>query len=354
MRGVAVLVMIEAHVLDSWTRAADRETSAFGWAITVGGMGAPLFLFLAGVTVPLSAGSKLRRTGDRALATRLVMRRGLEIFGLAFLFRAQAWVLGWGHPRTLLRVDILNIMGPAIAGSAALWGATTTARARVLTFVAATAAIAFATPFVRSWSQLAALPDPLEAYIRPAGGFSMFVLFPWAGFVAAGATLGAVLDDVRTGDDEAHVTRAASAAGIALAGAAFVLSYLPSPLYASYFWTSSPAFFFLRTGLMVALVAPARAWTSRPGAADRSPLAQLGRTSLFIYWIHVEMVYGLISKPLHGSLPLSGVWGAYILFVLFMFGCSVGKDRAAAWWTGRRTRGRAPSPTAAGASGTRG
>ena len=47
-RGVAVLLMIEAHTLDAWTRPADRATAAYQWAIIVGGMGAPLFLLLAG------------------------------------------------------------------------------------------------------------------------------------------------------------------------------------------------------------------------------------------------------------------------------------------------------------------
>src|SRR5512134_1811164 len=114
LRGLAVLIMIEAHVLDSWTRFPDRQTRQFAYAMILGGFGAPLFLFLAGVAVPLSAGSKLRRTGDAHAASRAVVRRGLEVFGLAFLFRIQAWVLGWSSPRLILKVDILNIMGPSI------------------------------------------------------------------------------------------------------------------------------------------------------------------------------------------------------------------------------------------------
>ena len=78
----------------------------------LGGFGAPLFLLLAGVAVSLSAGSKMRRARDRQAAARAVMRRGLEIFALAFLFRVQAWILGWSPNWTLLRVDILNVMGP--------------------------------------------------------------------------------------------------------------------------------------------------------------------------------------------------------------------------------------------------
>ena len=128
LRGLAVLIMIEAHVLDSWTRFPDRQTRHYAYAMVLGGFGAPLFLFLAGLAVPLSAGSKLRRTGDGQAASRAVARRGLEIFGLAFLFRIQAWVLGWSAPRWLLRVDILNIMGPSIMAAAAIWGALNTLR----------------------------------------------------------------------------------------------------------------------------------------------------------------------------------------------------------------------------------
>ena len=99
LRGLAVLIMIEAHVLDSWTRFPDRQTRQFAYAMVLGGFGAPLFLFLAGVAVPLSAGSKSRRTGDAGCGRfRAVVRRGLEVFGLAFLFRIQAWVLGWSSP----------------------------------------------------------------------------------------------------------------------------------------------------------------------------------------------------------------------------------------------------------------
>src|SRR5687768_2908365 len=83
LRGLAVLVMIEAHLIDSWTGLPDRESRHFVWAIILGGFGAPLFLFLAGLSVALSAGSKFRRTEDVKAASSAVVRRGLEIFGLA-------------------------------------------------------------------------------------------------------------------------------------------------------------------------------------------------------------------------------------------------------------------------------
>ena len=119
LRGVAVLVMIEAHTVDAWTQVADRSTLAFGRAFIVGGMGAPLFLFLAGVAVALAAESRVRRSGDARAAARSVRRRGWEIFGLAFLFRLQSYLLNPGASVDgLLKVDILNVMGPSIVLSA--------------------------------------------------------------------------------------------------------------------------------------------------------------------------------------------------------------------------------------------
>ena len=121
LRGLAVVIMIEAHTLDSWTRAADRRSFEYGMAMIVGGIGAPLFLFLAGVAVALAAGSRAKRIGDAA-AAQSVRTRGWEIFGLAFLFRLYSWALSPGSAlRGLLKVDILNVMGPSIVVTAWLW-----------------------------------------------------------------------------------------------------------------------------------------------------------------------------------------------------------------------------------------
>ena len=344
LRGVAVLIMIEAHLLDSWTGEPDRQTFAFGLAMILGGMGAPLFLFLAGVAVPLSAASKLKRTGSVRAASNAVIRRGFEIFGLAFLFRLQAWILGWSSPRGLLKVDILNIMGPAIAAAAALWGVGHSTRARLGTFSLATLGLVLLTPLIRTRS-IAALPDPIEAYIRPVPDLSNFVFFPWAGFAFAGAFVGVLLAEM-TQSKEGRINAWLFASGLAIAGIAYGASYLPSPYPASHFWTTSPCYFFLRAGLMTAAIGGAYCWQSRTGGSEKwSPLVQLGRTSLFIYWIHVEMVYGLISLRLHKSLTLLQAFAALLLFYVFMLLCSIAKDRVVEWWRTNRSR-----PTAAPAT----
>ena len=349
LRGVAVLVMIEAHVIDSWTRAEDRHSHAFAQSLVLGGFGAPLFLLLAGVAVGMSAGSKARRLGDDRVAARMVQRRGLEIFGLAFLFRLQSCILSHGPLWTLLKVDILNIMGPSIVLAAALWGAVRSFAQRVFAFAIATIALTLLTPWIRALPWLAALPDPVEAYIRPVQGLSNFVMFPWAAFVFAGALVGVLIDQTATVEDERRLNLQFGIAGMLIAGVAYLLSFRPNPWMRSDFWTTSPSYFFLRAGLMTAAIAAAYAWQSRAGGAGRwSPLVQLGQTSLFIYWIHVEMVYGLISLPLHKSLTLRQAWIAWAVFSLFMLLCSIAKDRVVAWWELRRQGRMPPRPATAG------
>ena len=350
LRGLAVLIMIEAHLIDSWTRAPDRQTREFAYAMILGGFGAPLFLFLAGVAVPLSAAAKVARGSSVAVATKAVARRGLEIFGLAFLFRIQSWLVSWGPNRGLIKVDILNIMGPSIALTAGIWGLSRTTRTRLIVFSALTVAVALFTPGVRAWPALMALPDPIRAYIAPVPDLSNFVLLPWIGFVFAGAVVGLVLDDARTADRERRANLAFFAGGLALAFAAHRASYAPAVFPHSNYWTTSASFFLLRLGILVAVVGGAWLWEQRRGGIEkRSPLRQLGRTSLFIYWIHVEMVYGLISLPLHRSLSWLQSWLGFVLFSCFMLLCSIAKDRLVTRWKDRRQGARIDYDAAASA-----
>jgi uncharacterized membrane protein len=303
LRGVAVLIMIEAHILDSWTRLDQRGTALYGASVILGGFGAPLFLFLAGVAVSLSAGSKLRartrsasatqpgeraarQVSDSAAASRAVIRRGLQIFLLAFLFRLQAMIVSWGSWRSLLKVDILNVMGVSMLVAAIGWGAAATLRRRLLLFAAVTVAVAMATPLIRSWSALSVLPDSLEAYLRPRPGLTNFTLFPWAAFFTSGCVAGAWLD-ARQPVDDGRFMRWVGLAGIALAAGGYGASFLP-PIYPeTSFWTSSPTFLFLRLGVLLMLLAGAyqlgRVWRWEP-------LQEFGRASLFVYLVDFELV----------------------------------------------------------------
>ena len=86
-------------------------------ATILGGFAAPLFLWLAGLAVVLAATRTAERTGSRSRAVEGIVRRGLVSSSSRF-FRVQAFIVSPGnHLVTLFRVDILNIMGPAIVAA---------------------------------------------------------------------------------------------------------------------------------------------------------------------------------------------------------------------------------------------
>jgi uncharacterized membrane protein len=333
VRGLAVLIMIEAHVLDAWTRMPDRSTHAFGWAMVLGGFGAPMFLFLAGVSLALSAESKLRKTGDFRAAWAAVQKRGWQVFGLAFLFRLQAYILTAGYSAmSLLKVDILNIMGPAIAFAAMAGRLAQRKVNRAMLFAALAVFTSMVTPIVRTTPLLDWLPDPIEWYFRPTPGRTNFTLFPWCGFVFAGAAVGEAIDAMSRAGRRAVVSQLAlGSVSILIAWLGYRASFLPT-IYSppSEFWTSSPTFFLLRVGLIALLLPLAFFWDRAPwkGIASRwSPIEELGKASLFVYWIHVEMVYGFISRPLRRSLSFDAAVAADVMFSAFLLGVVLLRNR---------------------------
>ncbi len=334
-RGVAVLVMIEAHTVDAWTRASARRGPAYRDAIILGGFAAPMFLWLAGVAVVLSATAAVRRGASRKDAATTVCRRGLEIFVLAFLFRLQAFIVSPGsHPVALFRVDILNIMGPAIVLAGLIWILSESATVLAVAYSGLAAAFAMLAPIARTIGGVDRLPLWVQWYIRPAGEFTTFTAFPWAGFVFAGAAAGALLSKASEGGMRRlyvlHLGLAA--AGLVLVGVGFYTASLPSIYRQSSFWTSSPTYFAIRVGVIttgLAILFAAERLASRFGVTV-TPLERFGRRSLFVYWIHVELVYGYATWPIHGRLPLWGVGVAYVAFTALMYAAVVWWDRFSA------------------------
>jgi uncharacterized membrane protein len=330
LRGVAVLIMIEAHTLDSWTRADDRCRPEYGWAIVLGGFGAPIFLFLAGVAVALAAGSRVRKGATDAEAAGFGRRRGWQIFGLAFLFRLQSLVLSGGSVAKLVKVDILNVMGLAMIAAAVVWGLGRSRVSRAVFLALAAVAVALITPIVRATPLLAPVPDVVEWYLRAPAGRTMFNLFPWAGFLLAGAALGMLLDAARTPAEERRLNLALAVAGPTMALGGYAASYLPAIYRETDFWTSSPTFFFLRLGILIAALPVA--YGLRSIWSGRSRLQELGVASFFVYWIHVEMVYGLLTLPIHRKLTFEQALLAFVLFSVLMYWLVKVKERIVARW----------------------
>jgi uncharacterized membrane protein len=332
--------MIEAHTLDAWTRAASRSAPAYSYAVMAAGFAAPLFLWLAGLAIPLAAVSSVRRGLSRRAAAEKVCCRGLEIFILAFLFRLQAFVLSPGaHPVTLFRVDILNVLGPSMVATGLVWLLTPSTTSLVVGYSALATAFTMVTPLVRTAAFVSKLPTWVQWYVRPAADNTTFTGFPWMGFAFAGAAVGVLIAAVGESARRRLFVALGIAGGALVALGCFAAS-LPSIYADSSFWTTSPTYFAIRLGAMMAAL-PLMYFVERMLSNRWFPataLARLGRHSLFVYWIHVELVYGYASWSLHRRLPLWGTAVAYIAFTAFIYAAVVLRDRVADAWRRRQSQ----------------
>ena len=313
--------MVEAHVVDCWTREADRHGTGYMYAAFMAGLAAPLFLFLAGLALAMAASARAA-VGDHRSAARNAFIRGAQVFGLAYLFRLQSQLLGWGPLRNFLKVDVLNVMGVSMIAAALLWRLLESRRARVGAFAVLTVAVTMSTPIVQEMSSLASLPEPIEGYIRPLAGRSTFAIFPWAAFVFAGMIAGELVAVWRTRDRDRGLQAGFLVAGIAAIAGGYWASLQPSIYPVAYFWTSSPTFFFIRLGICVTMLPVAWLIATRPRMVN-----VLGRSSLFVYWIHVEMVYGVLGRPLRLLLPLPLSITAWAILCVVLYYIVLWKNR---------------------------
>jgi len=311
MRGLACLLMFQTHCYDSWLGGEARKSPFLMWSQLGGTLPAPLFLFLAGISFALVTDKLLRKNVSVAQITRAMARRGGEIFLLGLLFRLQEYLIAWGWApwSDLLRVDILNTIGLSIVLMAVVCGAgmnfakvgkerTTLISAAIATMLL----IALLTPplwttWAPSW-----LPWPLETYINGVHNLGapqpwLFPIFPWTAFAFAGLAAGFVIFSGWGRENTALTLTSLAAGGAALILLAIGFDHSNAQLYSVYdYWHTSPNFFLTRVGILCGSAFLCYAWCRWGlGARGFSPMIQLGQTSLLVYWVHIEFVYGRFS-----------------------------------------------------------
>lgn len=343
MRGLACVVMFQTHCYDSWLGGEARNGVFLKDSQRLGTLPAPLFLFLAGISFALVAGKLVKKNAGPGQITRTLVKRGAEILGFGLLFRLQEYLIAWGWaPWTdLFRVDILNVIGLSMILMALLYGlvlrleagrgagaqitssftavpgatgprsTTSSASAPVAALVIAALAIvvliALLTPPLYTNWRPTWLPWELESYIDGCHNLGtpqswLFCVFPWTGFAFAGLAAGAILFSDWARERTAQILACFAALGAAAILIARQLDHSSFQLYSTYdYWHTSPNFFMMRVGMLLMIAFLVYAWC-RWGLATRgssvwgfSPLIQLGQTSLLVYWVHIEFVYGRFS-----------------------------------------------------------
>jgi uncharacterized membrane protein len=320
MRGLAAITMLQGHVFHSFLKDDLRKSGPYLASQFVGGMPPAVFLFLLGVTFAFGMDSQERKGATATGRFLAALKRAGQIFALAFAFRLQMWIVSIDKsPWTdLLRVDVLNTMGFALLCLSAMAAFRTVERIRLCAVLGI--AIAALAPLVSAlnWN---GIPPLIKHYIAPDTFY--FGFFPWAAFVAFGMSVGSLLrslDRDRTGTAMQWL----AVAGAALAFGAWYLSTLPFSIYPHVeFWRDSPAVIFIKLGVLLMLLSLSWAWNLGLPDGQWSLIRQFGVTSLLVYWVHVELVYGRWFWFFKENLTLAQTIAAAIAVTLLMLGISL-------------------------------
>ena len=375
LRGLACLLMFQTHCYDAWLGGAARQSTFFMWSQLGGTFPAPLFLFLAGISFALVTDKLLQKGLAPGEIAKKTILRGAEIFGLGLLFRLQEFAisLGWAPWSDLFRLDILNTIGVsmmlmgvvcwvvlAVIGAAnadstagpaadATAGVTKTRVKLVGTAVFVAAAISALAPLLWTTWRLRFLPWEIETYINGVHNLGapqpwLFPVFPWTAFAFAGLAFGFLILSDSARKLGAGAFLLAGAAGLVLIYGAKFLDSRAWQIYPVYdFWHTSPSFFAIRLGMLLLLVLLAYVWCRWGlGQWGFSPLIQLGKTSLLVYWVHIEFVYGRFSILPHRSQTIAAATRGLITIFLAMLVLSLArtkmKGRFADFMTWTRSR----------------
>lgn len=288
LRGLAVIGMVETHVVNTFLHDAYDDASWRGWLSFLNGLLAPMFLWIAGYVQGLS----IRKTFSRpdkvpslSLLSSKRLSRLLVIFSIGYFLHIpwHHWLAGkWDAEswRIFFQVDILQCLAVSlllIVGVASVLRNTFDFGMVTLLAISVLAA-----PLASQWHSGVL---PLDAYLNHSSSGSLFPLFPWLGFAAAGALMSRW-----------------SPSCLIWIPIAILLMLSGDWLAPNTFSSIHPAFFMERLGWLI-VIATGVFYLARVFSPFWLRLA--GRESLFVYVAHLLILHAI---PVAGSTP-DRLWG---------------------------------------------
>ena len=288
-RGFAACIMLQGHVFQSFAHKDLRSDSPYVLSQFFGGLTPAVFLFVTGVTLAFLMDSQSRKQPSawRRVVAAIYRARYLLLIGLAF--RLQLWMTAFGQSawQNVFKVDMLNCMAATMLVLAPL--ALLNTRERLRFGALAGLFIALASPFISQIGFTWVHPFLRDYFVPNA---NCFPIFPWGAFLAFGISCGSGLRLIKE-EDTSRAMQWAALGGIVLIIAARFATDLPFSLYPqSDYWLNGPALIFIKTGVILLIACWAFLLNHYINPNGWSFVRQLGITSLLVYWVHTELVYG--------------------------------------------------------------
>jgi len=316
LRGFALIVMIEAHVVNSYLPAAARHNRLFFWLTFFNGLVAPSFLFASGFSVILQA----NRLWDDWLHFRLPFWKQMRRLGfitlVAYYSHLQRFKLSkylypdnpgiWAET---LQVDILQCIVVSLLAVHLLifvtrkkswfaWGA-----------AAVAAAVLLVTPWMWAQDFRKLMPLSMALFLNPHS-ISLFPLFPWTSFLLAGSCASCLFLRTTEGKLDARFMRNIVIVGATMIAAGLLLRKVPYSLPGHVnFYTTSPLYVVIRIGCVL-LICALLYWLEKYIHWIPKPVRLAGQESLLVYGVHLWVIFALLRGKHVG--PVLGLEAGYV------------------------------------------
>jgi hypothetical protein len=335
-RSAVILLMLEGHVVRTFLLPYLQQLSTFQLHEVFHGLSAPAFLFGAGLTFVISTrkrwqeyhhwGAPLSRRVRRLL---FVIALGLMLHLPFFSFRKIILDGTTADYLELFQCDVLACIG---IGLLSLHGLVFFFKKESYFYglvFGTIVVVCFLTPIAWNIDVLQYVPPFIAQLINSIHG-SPFPLIPYVGFLFAGVIISwEFLVAVEKGSEKLFMLQLAVIGALLVAGG-MLFDALPVHLYPHYdFWYTSPNYFLIRVGVLMCIVS-CFWYISSKISRPVLPLTVLGRESLFVYVLHLIVLYGTamnnelnLRSMIGDNLTVVQTIGVFLGFALVMFLCAL-------------------------------
>jgi uncharacterized membrane protein len=303
LRGWALVVMIETHVINAYLPPASRKSAFFFWLSFVNGLVAPSFLFASGFSLVLQARRQWNAwTGLEPAFWKQVRRLGFILLVAYYLHLPHFGLSKYLIPQDLafwkaaFQVDVLQCIvvsllvidllifllrkpGPFVSGAC----------------VIGTGA-ALVTPWMWGQEFIGTVPLPVALFLNPHG-VSLFPLFPWISFAVAGSCAALFFLNAVDRNSDSRFMRDVFIAAAAAIPVALYARYLP--LFSAWkpgFYTTSPLYVAIRLGCVMILCSGIYFMEKRLGWVP-GMIRLAGQESLLVYCAHLLLIFSILRQP---------------------------------------------------------
>ena len=336
-RTIVIIVMLEGHVVRALLSPSLQLSRWFQIHEFIHGLSAPAFLFGAGLTFVLSTRTRWEEyhhwgpsLSRRVRRLSFILLLGLMIHLPFFSIRKIVLEGTMATDLQLFQSDVLACIGLGLLSLHALVFFFKTERYFYSAVVVVIVLVCILTPFAWEIDFLKFAPVPVAQLMNGNHG-SFFPLFPYVGFLFAGVIVSwEYLVAVRIHGQRLFMLKLAIFGTACIVGG-IVFDAIPVHLYPhENFWVTSPNYFLIRVGILMLLAATVW-YISRNVHRGTGFSTMIGRESLFVYVLHLLILYGSAMNPesnlqvmLGSNLNIGQSLLLFFLLTCVLFGVAAG------------------------------